>query len=100
MAATLEIDAALNRFAESDMRLARKCGEIGVTQTKVGFVMLSYNKATREYEIRKGGMTISGNTQVVMGAAKVVKPVLMELYDVEVEIEGTGNTLAGVEITR
>jgi hypothetical protein len=48
---TYEQQCQIAKFAQADMRLARKEGEIAIAQTKVGTVFLAYDKATRTYSL-------------------------------------------------
>ena len=60
---------ARRKAAASDMRLARKEGEIMITQTVHGLVALSYDTATGTYEIRRQltpAEIVAGNTSAAV----------------------------------
>ena len=71
------ITAARQRFAASDMRYARKDGEVAITQTTRGTVFLRYNDGT--YTLDTAGLNPE---TLATGKAAAVKPTLMTLYTV------------------
>ena len=53
---TYEQVLKIAKFAQQDMKLARKEGQISICDTKAGVIDLSYDKATRTYQmISRGG---------------------------------------------
>jgi hypothetical protein len=52
----LEIRQALYKFSRSDLRLAEKQGDVIVTATKRGNLLVSYDAATKRYAISTMGL--------------------------------------------
>ena len=77
----MDIDKALGKFADSDMRLARKEGAIYITETRGGLLELSYADGT--YHLTTCTSTPGViPTILARGAARFVKPILMQQYQV------------------
>lgn len=79
---TAEITAALTRFANSDMRLARNDGEIAICQTKAGTLSLAYNAAQKTYTLTPCTMMHNAAPLVLNGSAKETRAVLVANYNV------------------
>lgn len=80
---SLELANVLFTQAKSDMRFLRKHGELGMTQTKHGYVTLYYHADTKQYEART--MYRPGGDlprQLFMCGAAEAKVKIAELYDV------------------
>lgn len=77
----LEIREALYKFAKSDMRTARKEGEIFITDTKRGLVALSYDRDAKTYRVDTQGM----DSECLIKNAKAGEAVyaIADLYCVE-----------------
>lgn len=58
----MDIQKILTNAAKQDMRIARKSGAMGIYGTKQGVVELTYDAATKLYEIKAfhGGKHIAG----------------------------------------
>ena len=70
----------LERFANSDMRMARKEGEIIIARTKEGNVNLKYWPIEKKYFITKY------NGEVLYeGKAKGCRKAIVNLYDVVID---------------
>jgi hypothetical protein len=69
--------AVLQRYAESDLRLARKHGSVLIGQTKVGTVELTYDPATKGYNL----LSLYGTTKV-SGTKPFIRDQIVQLYDV------------------
>lgn len=52
---TYEQMCAIGRFAQQDMRIARREGSMSICDTKVGVIDLSYCKITRTYRMVSRG---------------------------------------------
>lgn len=76
---TALLNAALIRYATSDLRCARREGAMLICQTKRGLLDLSYVDGT--YTLATSGPAVEVLAQ---GKAGVVRPVLVSLYDVVV----------------
>jgi hypothetical protein len=80
---TQEIQQALSKFAESDMKLARKEQEISIVETKLGCVELGYDKANKEYTLSK--RVFPEIKIIAKGKKSEVKEALINTYSVEIE---------------
>ena len=78
-----ELTAALTRYANSDLRTARKHGEIIVAGTKRGNVTLSYNDETRTYLLTALNMKTLESDVLAKGKAANARNALIALYVVE-----------------
>lgn len=81
-----EIEKALEKYATSDLRLAKRHGMIMVAQTKQGNVEITH--ADGVYTLTKQGTAryMGADAKVLaQGKPAVVRPVLAALYDVVVE---------------
>lgn len=78
------MDAALTKlltpFAKQDERLARQQGSVMITETKRGTLMLFYTDGT--YKLTTTGPNAE---TLAEGPPRVVRPVLMNTYDVVYE---------------
>ena len=72
-----DLTAALDKFAASDLRAARKNGDIMVTGTKRGTLSLSFDGAA--YTLATVGME---SATLATGKPADVRPVLASLYTV------------------
>ena len=73
----MDLEQALKSFANSDLRKARAEGEIAIAQTKLGALALSHVDGV--YTLVKCGMHPE---TLAVGKPAVVRPVLMNAYDV------------------
>lgn len=76
-----EIWAQMCKFAESDMRKARKEGSILIAQTRRGTVELTYHAPGRRYEVHTWGLDARF---VCCGTAKDVVARIASLYQIGV----------------
>jgi hypothetical protein len=81
---TSEIDRAIYKAAEQDMRLARKHGEMAIADTKAGTVFLAYSKQLRQYRITAQPTPAYPNGIAVRCVAAGCSVRLQGLYQVEV----------------
>ena len=72
---TTPLQVQLDKYAASDLRLARREGEIAVGGTKVGTVFVRFEEG--KYSVTTAGLQIK---VLVEGAPKVVRPFLASLY--------------------
>lgn len=81
-----EIVKALEKFAASDMRKARKEGSIMIAQTKRGTVELTYNPLNRSYRVglMNGETFPGGHIAIKNMAASGCSLLLQSLYAVEI----------------
>jgi hypothetical protein len=80
---SLELANVTLKRAESDMRFLRKRGELGMTQTKHGYVTLYYHADTKQYEARtvyRPGGDLP--RRLFMCGAAEAKVKIAELYNV------------------
>lgn len=75
-----EIAAALDRYAASDLRLARREGDISVCETKQGTLSLTYENGV--YRLSTTGLD---SKVLAEGKPAVVRPVLASLYTVDIQ---------------
>lgn len=75
----MNLQEQLEKYAESDLRLARKKGMIGLAQTKLGLLNLHYNANDRTYELVQCG---AEPTTIASGKKSVVKAAIVAAYDV------------------
>lgn len=80
----------LENCAESDMRKARKHGEILIAQTLRGLVALAYEKITGTYTLT----TQDGGSWQVSGRRKITKPEIINLYSIIEKEETRATALA------
>lgn len=85
--ATLTFDqlSQIAKFAQADMRLARKEGEIAITNTKVGTVFLSYDKPSRSYSLIPANRLQQAFPAIRQLAAAGCETRLIAVYDVQFE---------------
>jgi hypothetical protein len=82
-----EIKTALTKYANSDLRAARKDGHILITQTKRGLCELTFDAQAKTYLLV---VCITDPFQekaevVAQGKAGVIRAALVNLYKVEVD---------------
>jgi hypothetical protein len=70
------LTAALTKFANQDLNLARKNRIVAITGTKVGNVEVSYRD--REYTVR----SMTDGLVLVFGSAAYVREYLVSIYEV------------------
>jgi histidine ammonia-lyase len=75
-----QLAAAKSRYAEQDLKLARKHGQISVVETLRGCVELSYAAATKTYSITK--RDFPDILTLAQGNKGAVKAALVGLYQV------------------
>ena len=77
---TNELRKQIEKYANSDLALARKKGNIGVYQTRRGFVGLTYDAQAKTYTFLVAGQ------KAFTGAKKdAVNFLIDELYDIQYE---------------
>ncbi|WP_155834892.1 hypothetical protein [Leptolyngbya sp. PCC 6406] len=76
---------ALLRAAETDLRAARRYGEVGIAQTHHGLLNLSYGRDAQFYALRR----FDGSGVVLdRGPKRVVLPALVHSYVLVIEASG------------
>lgn len=71
------------KFAQADMKLARKSGMIYVTDTKYGTVELTYTKANRSYALISVDRTSPQRIAIRNMAASGCEMRLCSIYNIE-----------------
>lgn len=82
---TYEQECQIAKFAQADMRLARKEGEIAIANTKVGTVFLAYDKASRTYSLTPANRLQHSFPAIRKLAAAGCETRLVSVYDVRFE---------------
>lgn len=82
-----ELAAALTKFAEADLRYARKYGGHTIARTKQGNVLVGYDATTRLYGVLKESSFVNGeyvDAVVLLSNAKKAEALKMvvSLYNV------------------
>lgn len=77
-----DLTKALTRFADTDMRWARKQGDVLITGTKRGTLCLAYDADAKTYTLTTTGLDAE---KLAEGKPKDIRPVLTGLYDVVYE---------------
>ena len=75
----------LSRFAETDLKNARKHGCIGIAQTKLGLLNLYYAADQKSYKLVRCGNPTRQPETIAEGSKKAVKLAIIDSYDVVYE---------------
>lgn len=75
-----DLHKALTRFANNDLALARRHGDIHITETCKGLLSLAYNRARRSYKLVACGLE---PVTLASGKAATVRRALVNLYAVD-----------------
>ena len=82
-----ELTEALNRFAASDLRAAKKDGLIYITESKRGCLELEFDALSKIYSLAVSASYKQSHEILAQGTASTVRQALANLYDVETFIE-------------
>ena len=82
-----ELTEALNRFAASDLRAAKKDGLIYITESKRGCLVLEFDALSKIYSLAVSASYKQSHEILAQGTASTVRQALVNLYDVETFIE-------------
>jgi hypothetical protein len=78
-----ELTAMLTKYANSDMTKARKYGVVGICQTKIGNLELTYDATSKRYTV-----TNFNNTSIVLlnpADAGTTRAFIAAAYDVQLK---------------